>query len=244
MPSSQQSFEAVATRFENGFTLINGWADYAPVNTFITKANLATFITSVNNANSDVSTKLNALKSEQGNRLNLVFENEDSSNPACLENRIRGILSYLKGDAAKNHSVTKGVEVILRKMRPVYKKKDPAAPKGSGKSPSERTFASAVGHGRSVVALVQTLGASYMPPDANLTIANMNTLLTSITTANSETQKKAEAYGSSNSNRRNLFQGIGGLSERRTAIKNYLASFPGLKKSSHYIEYNDAIKGV
>ncbi|MBC8046831.1 MAG: hypothetical protein H7Y00_08550 [Fimbriimonadaceae bacterium] len=247
MPTSQHSFEALATRFENGYTLINGWLDYSPNNATITKAALAAFVTTVNNANTDVTTKLNALGTERNTRTNLVFEKTEDGillNPACFENRIRGIVSYLSGDFEEGHSATKNVTAILKKIRPTYPKKAPDAPPGAGKSPSEKSFASAMGHGRSVVAIVQTLGVSYVPPDTNLTVANMNVLLTSMTNANTEVQKKAEAYGISNRNRRKLFEGVDGLKKRRTAIKSYLASFPGLKKSAHYIEYNDAINGV
>lgn len=239
------TFDAVLQRFKNGNTLIQAWADYSPPGTTITKAALTAFIPTVDTANDDVTSTETDLGTARGVRNPLVFEIKDT-NPTCLETRIRGIVSYLSSNPDNNAFVTsaKKVKLILKKIRPKYPKKDPAAPRGAGKSPMEKSFSSAVGQGKAVITIITKLGAAYVPADSNLRVAGMTTLVNLIETENGNVQSALESYGEANRARLALYKGPQGLEKRRSAILNYLASFAGLKKSNHYKEFNDAIKGV
>lgn len=242
MAGSQKSFESQINRFDNGYTLVNGWVDYNPTNALIKKAALGTFIQDVKNANEDVDTKLETLTTARDSRLLLVFKKKEE-NPACLEQRIIGIRNYIKGENFPKSALS-AIEKIIQKIRPRYTKKPEGAPEGSGKSPSEKSFAAAVGFGANVVNIITNLGIDYNPPDPNLAVGAVTTLVANIETANKDTQKALDNYGISNRARLKLYEGTSGLEERRSAVLNYLASFPGLKKSNHYIEFNDALKGV
>lgn len=241
----QQSFDAILQRFKNGNTLVQAWADYNPGNATITKAALMTFITSVDAANTAVTESETDLGTARGVRNPLVFEKRDT-NPTCMETRMRAIVSYLSSDPDNNAFTTssKKAAAILKKIRPAYAKKEPGAPFGAGKSPMERSFASAVGHGKAFITIITKLGVAYNPADPNLSVANMTTLVNLIDTENGNVQSALEVYGEANKARKKLYDGPQGLEKRRSAILNYLASFPGLKKSNHYREYNQAIKGT
>jgi hypothetical protein len=241
----QQSFEAVLQRFKNGNVLVQAWADYTPGNALIIKAALTAFIPTVTAGNQQVTDDEVDLGNARGVRNPLVFE-IDETNPTCLETRVRGIVNYLRSDPDNNAFLTssKKVNAILKKIRPDYPKKEPGAPRGSGKSPMEKSFASAVGHGNAVITIITKLGVAYSPADSNLTVANMTTLVDLIDTENGNVQSALEDYGESNRARLKLYKGPQGLEKRRSAILKYLSSFSGLTKSDHYREYNQAIKGT
>jgi hypothetical protein len=242
MATSQKSFEARKTRFKNGETLIQSWMDYNSGNGKITKAALAAFILDLDVKDGTVTTTLIPVGDKQNERRIRVFAIEDT-NPDCLENRIAGIVNYLNGDHPGT-TAAKAVAGILKKIRPKYKKKDPAAPRGAGQSPSEKSFASIVGHGDKVIAHITALGVGYNPPDTNLTVANMQTLVDQIRQLNKDVAKNLDPYGEANRARKSVYDGNDGMNKRITLIKSYLASFSGGKRSNHYIEFSQAIKGV
>ncbi|HLG33618.1 MAG TPA: hypothetical protein VI757_01955, partial [Bacteroidia bacterium] len=243
--ASQQSFPAVLNRFKDGNVLVQAWPDYSPGNPLIIKAALPPFILSVEAANDEVTNTETDLGTARGVRNPLVFEIK-ATNPACLEKRIRGIVNHQFSDPDNVLFVTAGkkINVILKKIRPKYPKKPPGTPRGSGNSPMEKSFASAVGHGRAVITIITKLGAADSPADANLSVVSMTTLVDLIEAENENVQSALEDYGVANRARLKLFKGPQGLEKRRSAILKYLSSFPGLTQSDHYIEYNQAIKGT
>ncbi|MBK5283824.1 MAG: hypothetical protein JJE25_00340 [Bacteroidia bacterium] len=243
--ASQHSYDSILQRFKNGNVLVQAWADYSPGNALIKKVALPPFILSIETANTAVTTTEDDLATARGVRNPLVFEIEDT-NPACLETRIRGIVNYLRSDPDNNAFVVsaKKVSAILKKMRPKYAKKEPGTPRGSGKSPMERSFAAAVGQGRAVITIITKLLATYAPADANLSKVSMTALVDLIETENENMQSALEDYGEANRARQKLYKGPQGLEKRRSAILKYLSSFAGLTKSDHYIEYHQAIKGT
>lgn len=243
--ASQQSFVAVLNRFKDGNILLQGYGDYSPGNALITKVALPPFILTVEAANTEATNTDVGVGTARGVRNPLVFEIKDT-NPTCLETRIRGIVNYLRSDPDNNTFLvsSKKVNAILKKMRPTYPKKPPGTPRGSGNSPMEKSFASAVGHGKAVIAIITKLLAAYAPADANLSKASMTTLVELIDTENGNVQDALQDYGVANRARLKFYKGPQGLEKRRSAILKYLSSFPGLTKSDHYIEYNQAIKGT
>ncbi|HLG34781.1 MAG TPA: hypothetical protein VI757_07880 [Bacteroidia bacterium] len=243
--ASQHSYEAILNRFKNGNVLIQSWLDYNPGNPLIVKLALPPFILTVETANSDATGGETDLGTARGVRNPLVFEIKDT-NPTCLESRIRGIVNNLRSDPDNNKFIvsSKKVNAILKKIRPRYAKKAEGAPRGAGKSPMEKSFASAVGQGKAVITIITKLGAAYSPADSNLSVANMTALVNLIDTENGNVQSALQDYGEFNRARLALYKGPQGLEKRRIAILHYLASFPGLKKSNHYIEYYQAIKGT
>ena len=246
MAGSQKSFEARAERFSLGIDLINGWVDYDPNSALIKKLNLGTFRTEVAARNAAANTKLLALAATQSTRSPLVFTIKDT-NPLCLQKRIEAIASYLAGDFGATHAATKLVKRVRLKIHPQYPKKivtDPPQPRGAGRSPMEKSFASSVGHGQEVIDCITTLGAAYKPADANLKVPAMQALVNSIAAANTAVTQALEAFGTANRARKEIFDGTGGMQELTISIKGYLTSFSGGKKSNHYIEFAQAIKGT
>lgn len=246
MAASQKSFEARAERFSLGIDLINGWVDYAPGNSLILKPALGTFRTEVASRNAAANTTLLSLATSQGTRAPLVFTIKDT-NPLCLQKRIESIASYLAGDIGASHAATKLVKRVRLKIHPQYPKKvvtDPPQPRGAGRSPMEKSFASAVGHGQEVIDCITSLGAAYKPADVNLTVVKMQLLVNAIAAANTAVTLALEAYGTANRARKVIFDGNSGMAALTVNIKGYLTSFSGGKKSSHYIEFAQAIKGT
>jgi hypothetical protein len=177
------------------------------------------------------------------------FKVKELANDDCFQNRVTGIRNYVKGEDLPKATLA-AIERIIKKIEPRYPKKPegPPPPNPNGKhprSPSERSFASIVGYGRSVITLITKLGVNYNPPDANLSVASMTTLVDAIEGLNKDVQNALDDYGTANRARKDLYTNIKtGLESRKKAILSYLASFPGLKKSNHYIEFNDALKGI
>lgn len=114
------------------------------------------------------------------------------------------------------------------------------------KSPMEKTFASIPGFLSEVITLVGAIdsGISYNPPDSKLTVEELTALRENIIAANAEVTTAMDAYGEANRARKELYDGAGGMSKRIALIKSYLASFSGGKKSGHFIEFSQAIKGT
>lgn len=112
-------------------------------------------------------------------------------------------------------------------------------------SPSEHTFASIPGFLEEVITLVSKFAPGfYDPPDSDLTVTELEGLHDQIEAANAAVSDALDEYGESNRVRKELYDGENGMADRIAMIKSYLASFPGKKKSDHYIEYSQAIKGT
>jgi hypothetical protein len=243
--ASQQSYPAVLNRFKDGNVLLQSWGDYDPPNALIKKIALPPFILLVEAANTEATNTEVDLGTARAVRNPLVFQIKDT-NPTCLQMLGRGIVNFLQSDPDNTPFAVsaKKINAILKKLRPKYPKRAEGAPRGAGNSPMEKSFESAVGHGRAIIAIITKLGAAYTPADANLSKISMTTLVNLIETENQNVQSALDDYGVANRARLKLYKAKDGLEKRRSAILKYLASFPGLTKSDHYIEYNQAIKGT
>lgn len=113
------------------------------------------------------------------------------------------------------------------------------------KSPSEKTFASIPGYLKDVIRLVSDIDPTvYTPPDPLLSVAELSVLYDQITAANGDVTAAMETYGDANRIRKDLYDHQDGMQDRIRLTKSYLGSFSGGKKSSHYIEYSQALKGT
>jgi hypothetical protein len=257
MADSQRSFETLINRFDNGLTLINGWADYDPTNPKIKKPALIAKVADIRTANALVETTKIILGNKQSARLLKTFTVYETAgergtrsvvNVDCLEECILGIRDNLKSEELDVASL-KAVEKIINKMRPVYPKKPKETdiavdPRGRKRpSPSERSYAAAVGYGDSIVALITELGADYNPANANLSVANMTALVDDIRQLSKDVQVALKNYGDAVRARRTLYGPQGGLSDLTKLVKSHLASGEGRKQNPQYIEFDDAIKG-
>lgn len=112
-------------------------------------------------------------------------------------------------------------------------------------SPSEKTFAGIPGFLSEVITLVSGLDIkySYNPPDDKLQTDQLSALLKQIEAAGSDVTASTDNYGSAVRERRRLYEGEEGMLERIRLTKSYLGSFSGGKKSGHFIEYSQALKG-
>lgn len=118
--------------------------------------------------------------------------------------------------------------------------------KGETNSPMEKTFASVETYLTEVITYVQGIGGGivYNPPDPKLTVVQLTALRDAIHTANVQVADAMKNYGEATQDRKKLYDGKNGMVERIRFIKNYLAGFPDGKKSSHFIEYGQALKGT
>lgn len=114
------------------------------------------------------------------------------------------------------------------------------------KSPMEKTFASIPGLLSKVITLAGALppGIAYDPPDPLITVAGLTELHTLIVAANEAVTTVMNTYGTANRDRKELYDGKDSMVKRIALTKSYLASFSGGKKSNHFIEYSQAIKGT
>ncbi|MBI4930758.1 MAG: hypothetical protein HY841_08350 [Bacteroidetes bacterium] len=110
----------------------------------------------------------------------------------------------------------------------------------------EKTYASIPGLLTDVISHIEGLNPSfsYNPPDDKLTTAELKKLKAEIEKLNSQLSASMDVYGTAHRDRKKLYDGTIGMSERIRLIKSYLGSFTGGKKSEHYIEFSQAIKGT
>jgi hypothetical protein len=240
---SQRSFEVRLGKFKNGNAIIQGWVDYTPANILISKAGISAFIEDVISKNNDiVSTKL-PLTTLQDERKSLTFKLKGGGNINCLEGRIRNVLQYIMGDLPSHKTAITKLKEITRKFNPDYKKKTNLKnQKAKGISPSEKSFNSLIGFGSEVIGIIQGMGADYVPSNVNIQLAEFSSFVYSLKTLNQNISQAKEAYGEAVYNRKEIYNGTNGMYDRIRMIKAYLASFEGEKKSSHYIDFIQAIK--
>ena len=113
-------------------------------------------------------------------------------------------------------------------------------------STMEKTFASIDGFMSETIALIGGIGGGivYNPPDPKLTVAELTALRNLIRTLNDQVANANDLYGFAIIARKTLYDGLNGMTDRIAMIKSYLASFPLKKKSSHFVEFSQAIKGT
>ena len=322
MAGSQGSFEDRIGKYKAGNTLIQGWADYAPTNTLITKAANNAFVAAVEAANTNVVAKKQISDDKKNDRKPLCFT-DGTTNPDCAEQRIMRIASYLSSILPAGSKTVSSVNSILKKIRPNYpgtesfksfkvnagksitleniitnkiakntgttplevsepgstnppitlESKEEAtiitetgnllvknlSEEKGGKirlkiktdktvtnSPSEKTYASIDGFLTEVITLVNGIAAAtpYSPPDPKITVAQLTALRNQIRVANADVTTAMDIYGTANRERKALYDSTNGMATRIRLIKSYLGSFMGGKKSEHYIEFSQAIKGT
>lgn len=242
MAPSQKSFETRFGRFYSGNELLQANPDYNPQNILITKPELNTFI-------SDVSAKDEAVNLAYKNyrdkvkirRENGFRDNENLEN--CLENRIRTIASYVGADIGRTSASYKIIKDFIKKIKPIYKKKDPEAPRGDGKSPSEKSFVALIGYGVQTTQIIKDLGAAYSPVNADIQVVAMQDFCTQMEKWTVQIVAAENIWAEAVRLRLELYDGNNGMSDRIVMIKDYLASFPGGKKNQNYIEFDRIIKG-
>lgn len=172
----------------------------------------------------------------------LSFKGKDCDEN-CLENRIRNIRSFIGAEISKTCGEYKIISSFIKKIAPVYEKANPALPKGSGKSPSEKSFVALNGYGTQSSELINNLGASYDPQNTFIVAATFETFVNDMIGRAKSIAKLEGLYADAVKARYEIYHGTNGLIERQDTIKEYLASFTGGKKNQMYIEYDRLIKG-
>lgn len=244
MTISLRSFETRFGYYQNANAVLQTWGDYTPTNPVITKAANTAFISDVGVKNGEVTTKEQAFLDNRNERRTITFRVIEGADINCLENRIRNIGSFIEGELPTRKAAIKKIKSFIRKIKPLYKKRTEGEPRGAGMSPSERSFAALVGYAKSVKGIITGLGLSYSPTNPNIQLANFSAFIDHIDQLNQDVATTEEVYGNAARERKDLYDGLNGMTDRIKLIRKYLASFPGGKLSPHYIEFSQAIKGV
>ena len=118
--------------------------------------------------------------------------------------------------------------------------------KAETNSASEKKFTVIDDFLSQVLQLIAGIGGGlvYSPPDPQLTVPELTSLRNQIRTATDQVSFAMDAYGKANRLRKDLYDAENGMTKRIAMIKRYLGSFPEGKKSNHYIEFSQAIKGT
>ena len=243
MSISQRSYEVRIAKYRDGDALIQGWLDYVAANPLITKAANTAFIADVESDNEDVITTEQALNDLRKQRIPLTFRLKVGSDINCLENRMKNILQYVMGELPEKKAAINKLKQLIRKIKPQYpKKQNPPLPRGSGKSPSERSFNALVGYGKEAIGVITALGAAYAPTNVNISLAQFTAFVGSVDGLNIDIAKAEELYGNAVRIRADIYDETNGMTDRISMIKSYLAGFEGGKQSPHYIEFSQAVK--
>ncbi|MEI8201984.1 MAG: hypothetical protein WCH34_03170 [Bacteroidota bacterium] len=242
MAGSQRSFESRKQRFTNANEGIQGKSDYDPNRDLIKKAILTAFIASLNVKDAAVLVKINDYREKARlRRINCFREKGCLDN--CLENRIRNAYAYVCAEFGRDSSPARIIKAFLAMIAPVYVKKDPNSPDTKGKSPSEKSFGSLINKGKEIAAVLDDLGADYNPSDPDISAASILALCELMDTYSKNIAKAEVAWSKAVSERKDLYDGPEGMTERIKIIKDYLASFPGGKKNQDYKDFCRLIAG-
>ncbi len=240
---SQQSFEARLGYFQNGLAVLGNYdSAYNPNNQLIQLSKLQDFVLTVQAKNQEIVDKEQTLAALRQERKEMVFASL-TTNPDCLEKRLKAIQFYIAAEIGTNTSVYKSVHSIIKKFHPTYRKKAGETERGRGKSPSEKSHVAMVGYAKEIIKIIQNLGAQYSPQNSAIIIANLQNFVATIDEINTSISSHLASYSDAVKQREKLYEGSDGMRKRITNIKNYLASLPEGKDSSIYIEFNRAIQG-
>ena len=244
MTVSQQSYDVLKGRFTSGDTFIQGLALYDPKNPLIKKVNLTAFIAEVDAKDAAVTLKEEALKTLKGQRMKQSFRETEGADENCLENRMRNVYAYIGVEIGKDSGAYKKIGGYLKKIRPHYPKKAPDAPRGAGRSPSEKSYVALNGYATQMMEILTSLGVSYDPQNPYIVLATLDTFVKDMVTLTKDIAKAEAEYSNAAAERKVLYFGTEGVKKRESKIKDYLASFTGGKTSQNYIEYDRLIKGL
>lgn len=242
MPVSQRSFETRFGRFYSANELLQSNPDYSPMNALIQKVALSTFIDDIKAKDEAVNLAYTHYREKVKIRRENGFNGKDGLEN-CLENRIRAIASYIGAELGRSSSAYKIIRDFIKKINPVYKKKDAEAPRGAGLSPSEQSFVALIGYGVQTTQIIQDLGASYSPTNSDIRLEAMQNICSQMESWTKVIASAENAWAEAVRRRLELYDGKNGMADRIVMIKDYLASFPGGKKNQHYIEFDRIIKG-
>ncbi len=108
---------------------------------------------------------------------------------------------------------------------------------------SEKTFGEKYTKGRNLAAYLSLI-PSYQPGVSNLLPANINALLDSISTANSNTASKLSVLQTVRAERKELFHGDAGLIKRCSQIRDFVASLPEGKKAGDFKRLQKIVQDI
>lgn len=242
MAVSQRSFETRYGRFYSANELLQSNPEYNPQNAVITKPALNEFISDVAAKDEAVNIAYRHYRDKTKIRRENGFKGKENLE-SCLENRLNAIASYLGAELGRSSAAYKIIKGFIKKINPVYKKKDPETPNGNGYSPSEQSFVALIGYGVQTTQIIKDLGDDYNPSNADLKAETMRDFCLQMETWTKEIASLENAWAEAVRRRLELYDGKNGMAERIVMIKDYLASFPGGKQNQNYIEFDRIIKG-
>lgn len=235
MPSqSERSFGQRYTKARDLVQYLEELGTYAPGNPDIEPANLTTFLDDVDQANSDVASKLSALQTIREERFNM-YKKKDGLIDRCA--RIRDYIGSTHAQHKKALDYKKVQKAVMNMRGIRVTKKPPASddnPGSKSRSISEQSFGSMLRVGKDVLEVVKTV-SGYSPSNTMLTTANLTTFLSDLDAKNSAVAEKLEQYDDTVEARSDFYVE---LKERVSKVKLALSSQFG--KDSN--EYKDAVK--
>ena len=249
--SHQLSFASRQGKFNNASLLIQSWDNYNPSNASIGKTLLINFIEQLQFKNNAVTSAKIALDNARAERKTLCFFNSKENNSLCLEIRLMQIANYTASSFGINSVEHKRVHDMLKKIKPNlvkgrHKRTNPAKSilNKNVKEKLQRSFIAMAGFAQSTAEFISELienSFNWNPPDENLSQTAIKNLSEKLQQLNSTISVLNDNYKIAISERKEIYKS---MNERIGMIKSYLASFDGGKKSEHFIEFSQAIKGT
>ena len=232
--NSETSFAQRYTKARSLVEYLEEIASFSPDSPELESANLALLLDDIDNANSDVASKLSTLQTVRDER-NELFNG--TTGLIKRSSRIRDYLASVVPQGKKSRDYQKA-QKMLQRMRGQRLTKKPAM-NADGSVPKtistiEVSFGSLLGVGKELLEVMKT-ASGYAPSSADLTVADFTTFLESIDTKNSSVAEKYEQYDDSVEARFDLYKE---LQDRVTRIKLAVAAQYG--KDSN--EYKDVVK--
>ncbi len=110
---------------------------------------------------------------------------------------------------------------------------------GKKRNKGEQSFADIANNFEAYLSLLTTLGAPYNPTSAELLVANMSPLKTSLNTQSKDLGTLAGLVTLNRAERKNMFNGEDGLRDRMNSIKKAVKSQYGINSPEH-----NSVKGI
>ena len=244
MATSQRSYASLNGKFTSAVGVLKTLPVYNPNKVELKIPALETLITNSAAKDALVISTGGVLKDLRNSRRNIAFYNKDSD-VNCVDNLFKNILSYLKSDFGDKHQSVLNVSAIIKKLHPVYEKKEEVKEgeePTKSRSESEKSFQSLANFGIDIFTIITGLGETYKPSNEAILPAAFKAKVDELAKCNSDIAVAEKNYSEAVKGREDAYYGSSGIVTLTTAIKNYLASLEGGKKNAAYIAFSNALK--
>ena len=223
--NSEKTFGSRLFNAEQLATHLATFAGYIEVTPECKLTEYNNLITQIKDNNNVIATTTSQFSIAVEIRQNLFTKNADS-----LNKTLSPISSYIKAKFGKTSKQATDIASLVNKIRGEKTDKLKKDEEGEFVSQSERSYGSQTQHFADIISTITSYGADYAPSNPKITLAELNTQLTSLTDANTGV---TTAYGQLKPAKDQRTAQYEDLSKRSQTIKDSVKSQYGVQSTEY-----------